>query len=251
MFLLVLLALGVQAPDNADYRQGVALIEKGQIQAAIAPLRRAVRAAPQNAQAWKALGVAYASLGEYDTAREPFQQACERNSKLEDACYFLARALYATNRFEASLEALAKALAVDKRPYRVRLAMAQSQEALGRAAEAESNFRAAIALGGAGDDKPGVAYGVFLIRQGRVEESIPPLETVLKRFPDSAAANLEMGRALYQLNRLNKAIELLERAVKLDPASAQAHLLLSRAYFEAGRDTEGQRESELAARGVK
>ena len=67
-------------------------------------------------------------MGQYDLAEPAFGQACRLASKLADACYFQARALYALNRFEASLATMRKA----GTGARVRLGEGQALEALGR-----------------------------------------------------------------------------------------------------------------------
>lgn len=224
--LLFLLAQG--GAENS-YRDGVALFEKGQAAAALAPLRRATELEPKDARYWKALGVAYAAEGEYLRAEPALSKACALDRTLADACYFWARALYALDRFEGSLDALAVALPTDKRPWRIHLGMAQALEGLGRAKEAEQRFREAIAEGSRASAEPRYRYGVFLFRQGRTEEAVRPLEDNLRLFPGSAATHLELGRALLELGKVADADRHFQRALEMDPSSGQARLLLERA----------------------
>ena len=219
---------------QSDYDQGVALFQKGEFAAAAPYLTRAANARPQDAQVWKALGVTYAAMSQYREAEGPFARACALDSKLEDACYYHARALYALDRFEDSLRALEAA----PRTWKVRLAAGQAMEALSRP-EAESEIRAALSLAKNTDPRPGVALGLFLLRHGRVEEARMPLESVIARFPMSAEAHLYLGRARLELGDVMGAIPELERAVSLD-GSAQAHLLLAKAYVRAGRPEEAK-----------
>lgn len=244
--LRVLLLLAFQT----DYERGVSLFEGGNPQAAIEPLERAVKNDPKNAQAWKALGVVHAAMGDYGLAEGPFRNACERDGNLPDACYFWARALYALNRFEESLAALDKGARSERRPWRTQLARAQALDGLGRAEEAERSFRSA-AKDEKADASAGVAYAVFLFRQGRTKEAVEPLNTVLQRYPNAPAANLEMGRVLLQLDRITDALPYLEKAVKLDPSSAPAHLLLSKVYARLGRTADAEREATQGSRTVK
>ncbi len=195
----------------------------------------------RDAACWKALGAAQAARQQFALAAVSFEKACALDAKLEDACYYLGRAEYVANRYEASLEALEKALPVEKRPWRVYTAMGEAFEALGRAPEAERSFKKALDNCRGSNERPGLAYGVFLFRQGRTEDALRQFQDVLARFPDSPAANFEAGRALWQLNRVAGAIPLLEKAVKLDPASAPARLLLDKAYTRAGRAPQGSR----------
>jgi Tfp pilus assembly protein PilF len=241
--VVALFSLLLQA--SADYQQGVSLFERGELDAAIAPLTRAVEASPKDAQAWKVLGVVYAAKGDYALAEEPFRRACELKPDLVDACYFLARARYARDRFEPSLEALKKALAVDAKPWRIRLAMAQSLEGLGNAAEADKEYRAAISLNKDMEDAR-VAYAHFLFRQGRLADARKQLEETVTRFAKSARAHYELGRVLMQVEELNGAVEHLEKSVSLDPASRSTRLLLSKVYFRLGRAEDAQRQLTAA-----
>jgi Flp pilus assembly protein TadD len=95
--------------QTTDYDQGVARFEKGDFAGAVPFLARAAEARPRNAQVWKALGVGYAAQEQYALAEAPLGRACELDPQLRDACYFHARALYALDRYEASLKALERA----------------------------------------------------------------------------------------------------------------------------------------------
>jgi Flp pilus assembly protein TadD len=228
-----------------DYEQGLALFQKGDPAGAVPFLARAAEAHPRDAQKWKALGVAYAAQKEYALAEPPFRRSCELDPKLEDACYFHARALYALDRFDASLHALEHA---DAAKWKVRLAMAQALEAMGNPDRAGKEFREAVTLCHGADPGPGVAYGLFLVRQGRAGEAIAALEDVLQRYPSSAETHTYLGRALLEGGKAGEAIPHLERAVALAPNSAQAHLLLAKAYTQAGRAAEAQTHFEMAAK---
>lgn len=239
--MLLLLAFALAAAPASEYEDGVARIARGDLPGAIAALTRATQQDSANAKAWKALGVAYASSGQYAAAEPAFGQACKLAPKLEDACYYHARALYALNRFEPSLAALAHA----GNGWRVRLAAAQAEEALGRDAEAEAHYRAALK---APDPSPAAAFGQFLIRQGRSKEARAVLEPSVERFPNNAASRIQLARVLLEANEAQSAIQHLERAVAAAPTSSQAHLLLAKAYTRAGRTAEARPHFEAAAR---
>ncbi len=252
--MYALLALGLilgPGDEGADYRLGLELFMRGEFDAAVAPLVRATQKSPRSALAWKALGVVYGAKQDYASAEEPLQKACALEPALEDACYYLGRVRYALNRFEGALEALHQALRTDRRPWRVHSGIGEALEALGRAAEAEESFKKAYRVVEAADPGPGVSYGVFLFRQGRIAESLRLLEEAATRFPASAAAHLQLGRVLAQTNRLPDAISHLEKAVALDPASAQAHLVLANACFRAGRKEDGYKHAEAAGQSVR
>jgi tetratricopeptide (TPR) repeat protein len=123
---------------------------------------------------------------------------------------------------------------------------------LGLDVEAERHFRQAIARYGgtsSSPDDPRLDYGVFLMRQGRIQEALEPLHQAVSASPDSARANAELGRALLELNRPEAALGPLERSVNLDPKAWTARLLLGRVYFRLGRNEEGERETRLGREG--
>jgi tetratricopeptide (TPR) repeat protein len=241
-----LLAALLWSAQGGEYQRGVQAFEQGRHEEAIALLAEAVRQAPRDAQAWKVLGVVHAARSDYREAEPPFARACELNPRLTDACYYHGRALYMLNRFEDALAPLERALRVDAVRGRAETAIAESLEALGRAAEAEKRFRAAIARRDAAAERARTAYARFLIRAGRTEDALVPLKEALTGNPDSAEAHFQMGRALQQLDRLEDALKHLQRAVQLEPARAPAHLLLARVYRRLGRIPDAERAEKTA-----
>lgn len=235
------MAMLAASAQTSDYQRGVALCDKGLYRDAVPLLARAAEAAPKDAQTWKALGVAYAAQRMYAEALPAFRRACLLNAALENACYFEARALYALDRFEASLQVLDYAEHAGAHSAEIDLGRAQALEALGRAAEAEKEFRAAIASGGDATE-----YGLFLIRQGRTAEAIAVLVKAVEHSPASPDAQMTLGRALLESGRVADAIPHLERAVALRPDSPQAHLLLAKAYVRAGRPADAAAHFERA-----
>jgi Flp pilus assembly protein TadD len=227
----------VRAQTAEDFfGQGSRLFAENKLDAAIAAFQRAVELRPDYARAWKGLGVAYASRGDFESAETPFRNACERQSSLQDACLYYGRTLYLLNRFQPAIAVLRRT--VQREPnntegYRL---LALSLEGLGETAGAGETFRQAMRMnrGGLADEDPGIDYGVFLFREGRAEEALAPLEGVLKRYPNAARAHLELGCILLSLDRLKDAATHLERAVALDPANARGHLLLGKVYLRLG-----------------
>jgi tetratricopeptide (TPR) repeat protein len=234
--------------QTTDYDRGAALVEKGEFEKAIPLLSRAAEARPQDARAWKALGVAYAAQGLYGEAEPRFRRACELAPKLEDACYYAGHALYLLDRYDTALSTLEAAANLDPKSWKIRLGIAQALEAQGKAAQAGQSYQGALSLCANRDPAPGAGYGRFLVRQGRLKEAIPALETVLSRFPNAPEALTQLGRALLEDGQTAAAIPRLESATALAPRSAQAHLLLAKAYVKAGRVAEAQPHFEAAAK---
>lgn len=249
-WLYIIFAFAASDADIA-YDAGVAAFQRREFATAAQHLQRAVAADARHARAWKALGVVHAAQENYAAADIPFQKACEIDPKLEDACYYYGRNAFALNRFEISLATMKKALPADRRPARVHLGMAQSLEGLGRAPEAEEQFRKAIQLlnerPSAPDYDPRLHYSVFLFRQGRLEAALAAVQPAIAAFPAAARPRLEAARPLFHLGRLAEAAAELEKAVTADPGYAAAHLLLGRVYTRLGETEKAARHSRLGA----
>ncbi len=215
---------------------------------AIPYLKRATERNPEDATAWKALGAAYAANQQFPAAEPAFAKACSLAPRLENACYYQARTLYVLNRFDEALEVLRRSR---QKGWKFDLAMGQNLYALGRAEEAEPLLRKAVAGAHGADPGPGVELGTFLQRQGRSEEAGRELAEVVRRFPKSGEARLQLGRTLLDRGDTAGAIEQLEQAVALAPDSAQAHLLLANAYVRAGRTADAQPHFAAARAGAQ
>ncbi|MDX2149410.1 MAG: tetratricopeptide repeat protein [Bryobacteraceae bacterium] len=252
MMALAFSLLLAQNPD-AFYERGVALFREGKLNEAIGPLEAAVRANPNKPAYLKALGVVHAAQSNYDLAEPFFRRACEIDLKEEDVCYYLGRALYALNRFEPAVPALEKALKVDRQPFRVYLGLAQAQEALGRNEEAEKNFKLAVEKNRSQrpEDDPRIHYGVFLFRQGRLEEAADVFQKAARALPQSSRARYEYGRVLYQTGKLEEAEKELKRAVEIQAGNGPAHLLLSKVYNRMGRAADAEKHARLGGQAVQ
>jgi Flp pilus assembly protein TadD len=248
MYRLLLLAFLAETPEEL-YQRGLRLMAEHQAEAAIGAFRQAAAQRPGDASIWKAMGVAFASRGEYPKAEEPFRNACRLNPKLPDACLYLGRALYLQDRFGEALEILRQ---VDATAQSRRIE-AMSLEALGRAGEARAAFEQAMRLPDHSppNEDPGIDFGVFLFRQGLAEEALPLLREALVRHPNAARAHLELGCVLLALDRVEEAASHLERASALEPRNGRAHLLLGKAYSRLGKADLAQRELDQGARTVK
>jgi tetratricopeptide (TPR) repeat protein len=239
------------------FHEGERLFGERNLDAAIAAFQRSVDLRPEYAPAWKALGVVYASRGDFDRAEAPFRNACQRQPSLPDACLYHGRTLYLLNRFQAAIPVLHRTLQQEPRNAEAFRLLALSLEGLGRASEAGDAFRQAVRFNRASlpDEDPSIDYGVFLTRQGHPEQAIGPLEDALKRHPDSARARLELGCTLLELDRLSEAAGQLERSIALgslsDPQSGRAHLLLGKVYLRLGRTEAAEEHLRQGSRTVK
>ncbi|MCS7026330.1 MAG: tetratricopeptide repeat protein [Bryobacteraceae bacterium] len=196
---------------------------------------------PKDAAGWYTLGLKYAQAGDFELAEPAFAEACRLDRRYPDACYSLGRVRYLLNRFAEAIGPLEQSLANGEPAGRATLALAQAREGLDQAAPAEALFRKAISLSATDAE---LRYAMFLLRQGRVEESVAMALKAVERTPRSALALTELARAELQAHQIASAQAHLEQALKIDPKFGQAHLLLSRVYHRLG-------DPEKAARHLK
>jgi Flp pilus assembly protein TadD len=250
--LFALLLTAAYDPD-ALYKDGLRLFSSGQADAAIAQFRRALELRPAHAKTWKALGVVYASQGDYARAEEPFHRACLLNAKLPDACLYFGRALYLLDRFDDAVNVLRAAAENDAQNGQIYRIEALALEGAGKSEPAEAAFRQAMRLdkNSALNEDPAIDYGVFLYRAGRVEAALEPLHAAVERHPDAARAQLELGCALLAVDQVELAAAHLQRATALDPQGARGHLLLGKAYQRMGKSELAQKELDQGSRTVR
>ena len=238
---------------EALVRNGEKLFNERNLDGAIETFQRAVDIEPRYAPGWKALGVAFASRGDFERAEAPFRNACERQPTLSDACLYYGRTLYLLNRFQGAIPVLRATIQREPRSPEAYRLLALSLEGLGRFTEAGDAFRDALRLnrGGAPDEDPGIDYGVFLTRQGQAGQAIPVLEDALKRHPRSSRGHLELGCTLLALDRLPDAAAHLEQSLTLNPDSGRAHLLLGKVYLRLGKTEAGEEHLRQGSRTVR
>jgi Tfp pilus assembly protein PilF len=164
--------------------RGAEAVRQGDYAAAEAALERALREQPGNAQAHKALGMAYSAQEKHLLAEAPFQRACTLDPRDRDACYYLGRLYYTLNRFEESRKAFETALRyATQNRGRALLGMALTLEALGENQAAERFYKAAVETG---YGQAPIGYGMFLFHSGRGRESLEYLR--------KANATVELAR---------------------------------------------------------
>jgi tetratricopeptide (TPR) repeat protein len=214
------LALAV-APDCAAALvvQGRVLTFKGRPREALAALEKAVRLAPEDAEARYQLGVW----------------------------------LYRARRYPDAVPQLERAVARRPRDQRAHDYLALSLEALGEAERAEQAYRRALEASDGPRPDPffDYYYGRFLLKQGRLEESRAPLDRAVARHPDERAAHYERAKLNLARKDYVAARRDAERALALrDPTGLvldlQVYYLLATVYARLGETELARKYAELA-----
>jgi tetratricopeptide (TPR) repeat protein len=213
------LLLAAPAPGR---ERGIALLEKGDVPAALVELRAAVAATPSDAVAHDYLGVALGESGQTDAAAAAFREAIRLDPRRVEAHFHLGVVL----------------------------------DRLGRAQEAVRAYQTALRLK---PDSVEARYGLSVVsaKLGDLDGTIRLLREVTDRAPGLSDAHYDVGVYLWTRYRgsrgprrpadLDEAEAALRKAVALDGTRAKYRLALGQLLAERQRLDEAVGELRQAA----
>lgn len=224
---------------------GDAQHQQGDVDAAIASYREALKLDPQSARGARRLGVALGSIGQIAEALHVLDDAIAREPQNELLLY--ERAQIETHSGDvATAEAdLRKALAL--RPdYTDALnnlgsLLAQSGDAAG----AESSFREALSVNPY-DAGARANLGRLLTAKGSMQEAEFQLQRSIELAPNDADAHLDYAIALLEANHAAQAEPQIRAALKMNPASPRALDLMGQLALLRRQPAQARAEFEAA-----
>jgi tetratricopeptide (TPR) repeat protein len=179
----------LKADPNDNDAKGLAatfLLDKGDINRALAELQAVVTRAPENPVARYNLGRAHAARHELEQARQMYQKAIELRPDYLIARLALAQLLVARGDFEAALKSAAQILAIDKGNVNARL-----------------------------------VESAALMGQRKFGESRSLLDTMLKANPASPNIYFQLGVVNLAENRYKEAEDAFRKSYQLNPANSR------------------------------
>jgi tetratricopeptide (TPR) repeat protein len=219
-FLSILLALQASVPPAlAHFHAGVEAEKSGQLDTAVAELRKATEFDPKLAIAFADLGGVYIEKRDYGAAIPPLKRAIELSPDLEGAHRLLGYAL------------LAQGYATEAIPH---LEQAHTEDALGIAlleagklSEALAVLQKALAQN---PDDPELLY-YYGRTSGLLSKQV--FDELEARFPNSARAHQMMAQDYAVLRDVPSAEREFFEALRLRPETAGLHLQLGELYARA------------------
>jgi len=206
------------APDHADalHLLGIALLQSNEAKEALAALRRAARLKPAEPAIHLNLGNALTNTGRADEAIASYRRAVELDPTLADGWFNLGNVLDQRAAHDEALAAYDRAIAVDGRHPGYRNNRGLCLKALGQTDAAEADFRAAL------DAAPRLAdaavnLGNLLRQRGAAGEAGQVLATALAAAPqrvDVAASLHCLKRELCDWHGLDALEAFLVHAVR-------------------------------------
>jgi superkiller protein 3 len=191
----------------------------GNIDAAIALLRRIIDEQPLMGLAYSHLAFFHSDLGRPDEAIRTLEEAVRNGASNESIRRKLALALLRVNRLDDAYRALNGD--TDSSDPETQSALGRVASRQGRYDDAMARFQRALQLD---PSFPTAAMdsGILLMEMGRYEEARPQLERALDQDPFLAEAWNALGVIESSRNRPQAAIDAWRRAVDADPRMVDA-----------------------------
>jgi tetratricopeptide (TPR) repeat protein len=171
-----------------------------------------------------------------DVAKSCLITAITADPTSEEAQFFLGLFYYNKNDFKMAISPLEKAQTLSPKSRLPVFYLAMTHEAIGDATQALKLYQQAENLSPEKSPQSALillAYGRFLLTQGRTQEGIEKIRQSIQDDPDSREAHYELAKVLEQKEDLKNAALEAERALTLPQLStydAQIHFLLARIY---------------------
>ncbi|MBV9924946.1 MAG: tetratricopeptide repeat protein [Acidobacteria bacterium] len=198
--------------DARDYlERGRALLEQGELNAAIAELSRAASLDPKLSQAHSLLAVAYDRKGLHDRAEDSYRRAIDVNERDPQAMNNLGYSLYLNGNYRAAVDKLKRAAKLAPNDERILNNLALAQVRLGKYDDAYRNFARA-----GGEFNGHANLAALLVRSGREEKAVEHLEAARKLQPDSQNVLRQLAEIYERTGRGDKANEARQTLAAID-----------------------------------
>ncbi len=210
----------------------------GEIDSALTSLNKSLQASPEN-QDTASLLAADKLLGhDYAAAEAILQEACKKSPKPAQARRALGDFYVDQKRFPDAETQFRAALAIDPKFAPALLDLAKLQIAAQKNHDADDSFQKLAKF-----PEYRSMHAIFLFEQGQRDQAIRELETLSKQNPDDRAVRSNLVIAYRALGRPGDADQVLARALKINPKDADA--LLQRGEIAIGSKDYTTAEADL------
>ena len=210
-------------PEDPDYwfMLGGALSHRGEHEAAVGAFREALRFPTAEPSYRRSLGRSLWQLGRFEEARAAFDEALRDHPEDAEAANGLALSLLRLGRPAEAVALLRRITATTRERADWRSNLGIAQWATGELAHAERSFRAAIR---SQPREPAFHrnLGLALLAHGKAARAAACFRDALRIDPARAATVMDLGDALFAAGRHAEAEAAYERGLALEPGTAAA-----------------------------
>ena len=222
---------------EAQHTPGRARGGQGQLDAAIAEYRKAIRLNPNDAEAHSNLGFAFARLGQFDAAVAECREAIRLDPKLAAAHVNLGMALARQGKVSAAIPEFRKAIRLAPNLAQAHSNLGAALVSRGKLDAATGELREAIRL------NPNLAIahtslGLVLRLQGKIDAAVAEFREAIRLNPNLAAAQTglgvvlaDQGNVLLWSGEYDKAVKTYREALSLHPDFPSLHVHIAYTHF--------------------
>jgi protein O-GlcNAc transferase len=211
-------------PDNFEalHMLGVIALQTGRLERGVKIIRGAVALNENSAIAFNNLAKGLKDLSRFDEAIVYFERAIALAPSFADAQFSYGTALHLMNRFEEALIHFEKAIALNPKFIAALNNRGLALAKMKRFTEALASYEKALAIspnfGDAHNNRGNVLNALM-----RFDEALASFDRAISARPDSAEAHCNRGNALLELERFDEAVASFDRAVAVRPHFAEAY----------------------------
>ncbi len=245
--ILAHLSLDTEADPGRNFTLGVALASVGQYDKAEIFFSKTVDATPDNFEALYDLGLAASHAGHNERARSVLREAIAKQPENVDVLYDLAAVNVALDDREAALELLARASRLAPKRTDVRQLEARTAASLGYFADARNAWDEYLKLV-PGDDvaRRERAFAETAIGE-HMTEGMAELNAFVRKHPGDAMGHYELGTA-EAAQQPGEALKQLDHALALQSDLTGAHIARGLLLYRQVKLKEALADFELAAK---
>jgi tetratricopeptide (TPR) repeat protein len=208
-------------------------------------LKRANAVKPDDPAVLMKLAVEYMQMGETERARLASKRLYELQPENSDAQYVYGRILHDAQRFQETLDPLARKMVAERPndPHALfLLGMIDYDE--GNEAESRQEFTHSLQLDPKNND---TRYYLALLEehQGNFDTARMGLEDLVKTDPTHAGAQQELGIIRLRQGDIAGARTALEMALKVRPDIPQTHYQLGLVYARLGMTSDAKKQTQI------
>lgn len=197
--------------------------------------------------AYNNLGIALVERGEIDEAIAQYEKSLSLRSNYAQTHYNLGHAFFAKGKIDEAIAYSQKALSLEPNDADAHVVLGNAVLAKGLVDEAIAEYSTALKLRPNHSDAH-YNLGNALLKKGEVDAAVAHFEAALKLQPDIPEAYLQLGNVFLERNRWREAIAHYEQALKLSPHSVSAQNSLAWALASSSDASlrDGPRAVQLA-----